>query len=656
MCHKANFMVCVVLFKHSFMELRMLLQSFRTAGAIPFDLINGVQNQRNFSLSQKNFARKRHVPLSLRCFLLAILFALVAQNAALAVDQYWNVAEGEWNVVSNWTSATPRVPTMNDKAYVDNGYTVNITGYEVVSPLTVVTGYLNVRDGGYLNMVPSSARELWIAQHENSYGEVNVTGAGSALRTSGFHAGYGEGSTAYINVSDGAIVTSTTTISSLGTGINSYGELNVTGEGTEFNANIWTIAKGAGSTAVCNVLDGAKLACSSTLYLAYSNNADASLTVSGSGSLVSASTAFRMGYPTSSVGTVTQVAVLDGGKISAANIHLQGTNNALLISGEGSTFEGTSNFSVGNTSGSTTTIDLLDHAIFSITGNVGLAVENTNTTVNIRESTFHSGVVSSSGNNSSVDMNILLSGSDIQMTSISGANTHFYFDSTSKGTSAIAVTSTAVNAINLNGEHIVNAYGFAVQNVDNVFTLYSGQTNSYTGTFSMEKAPGMVVVSNGKTDDQNAGLFQVGFDQESTPVWDLKTETLFTPDDGNAGWVILKGEPKFNFIATFDLGTTATSSLANALLNHLNSGLSGSGALFMLVGTGENTASYLLSREFFANNDYNVLGWGLTYFNEQNGTNVSLLNIVHNPEPSTWVLLLSGFGGVAVMWRRRKRK
>ncbi len=231
--------------------------------------------------------------------------------------------------------------------------------------------------------------------------------------------------------------------------------------------------------------------------------------------------------------------------------------------------------------------------------------------------------------------------------------TYFYVDSSTTGTSAITIANGGT--INLGGITYVSAYGMAVQTIDNEFLVYklNPSLSSYTGTFH---APEMKVIS----DYQTTGEVIVTFDQDGAgnayPVWDIHTQPFFWVGDGREymGWVNVTGDPHYETFQAYYTynGETISDSVYQAFVAYINNGLSESGQAILGADRSSEGVLFHFSVDMFT--DYQMLGWGLDHFNDLYDSNISLLYLSHVPEPSTWLMLLSGTAAMVIIRKKRK--
>lgn len=246
------------------------------------------------------------------------------------------------------------------------------------------------------------------------------------------------------------------------------------------------------------------------------------------------------------------------------------------------------------------------------------------------------------------------SGGDITSTdgyNMAAGTTNILIDSTAAGNTPIEVTA---GTIHLEGTKVVTAYGLAARKSTDTFTIFDASAGSaaYTGTFPMTSTvPNMKIVSDGSNTGANTRDFVLGFNSDGIPTWDEVNQRFYYPDaaDKYDGWLQIDGDE--DFIARFINPGSGNTEWVQALLTYLNEGMHGTNSEITLFSAGNDYAEFAVPWSEL-NDDADVFGWGLTYFNTTFNQNVSLFSLTV-PEPSTYVLLLLGL--LLAGWRRRNR-
>ncbi len=461
-------------------------------------------------------------------------------------------------------------------------------------------GQLDILDGATMGTVRSSSPAYTISMPVNlgtlatGVGVMNVSGvASTGQRTSAlaYTLIVGDAGRGTLNVNDGALLksTATATIGNKATGV---GTATITGTGTLWKTQSLNV--GGGGFGLLNIHDSAG--------------------VQSDGASTVGTTASGSGY----------VDVYGKGSFWAINQSLTvgsaGTGRVFIH--EDAELSGSGTVIVGGAAGSRGWLD----------------VENARITAHNME-----GSAAQTGK-----FNILGSGSTISLTGDynRGQNlgTYFYVDSTVEGTTAIHVQ----GDVDLTGTTYFAAYGMAVQDPNRRFDLYQAG-GSITGELT---APEMKVVS--APGDKTV---TVAFDDSAYPVWDISTQPYFFPDADREymGWVKVTGEPiNANIHAYFTYnGNRLKESVYEAFVAYINHGLSASGYAAEVFGRSDNGVDFTIPVDLFADASFQMLGWGLDYFNDLHGSNISLQYLYHAPEPATWILLLLGGAAVAVLRKTR---
>lgn len=354
--------------------------------------------------------------------------------------------------------------------------------------------------------------------------------------------------------------------------------------------------------------------------------------------------------------------ILDGGSyISLANnciAHYNSPTSVVTVSGAGSSYLATGYLNIGHSSGAKGTLNILGDGSVTATQLQLGTVAGSTAIVNVNNGTLSVGAEGIRGNAGIGIMNLYGSGSTI--TSSGGYDiatvkltTNILVDSTTDGNSPVAVSA---GTIFLNGGKLVTAYGMATQNTDNVFTIFDASAGSavYSGTFPLSNlTPNLKIVSDGSNTGDNTRNFVLGFDEDSIPVWDISKNLYYYTNSFNQydGWVLpINNTENFDIIARFTFDSPLSNDVSQAFISYLNGGLKGTGETFALSALGDAFLEVTVSAKIL--NENNVLGWGLTHFNNTYGTNI-LLEHLRVPEPATWGMLAAGM--IFFLWRRKRR-
>lgn len=138
-------------------------------------------------------------------------------------------------------------------------------------------------------------------------------------------------------------------------------------------------------------------------------------------------------------------------------------------------------------------------------------------------------------------------------------------------------------------------------------------------------------------------VVEAGMDEwvmEGNPIY------FVDPADGEAGNVKITGEDWI--VIKFD--GVLDNAVSDALLAYLDANIRGSG-LFLYKEAG-SIDRFILSGDLYGDGGYAYFGWNLAEFNYDNSTHVTIFSL-SVPEPTTWLLLLTG---VAVLGYLRRKK
>ena len=153
--------------------------------------------------------------------LFCALFSATTLNA-LATDYYWNVADGDWSVGTNWDPVG--LPAYTDYTYIDNGGVARISSDQTIE--RIYAGFSN-----------------------SSTAVVEQTDGTTTVYVLSLAAGHN--STATYNLVSGSI----SGLDSLGVGVKGSGEFNQLGGSVEFNFRLY-LGSLSGSSGTYNLSDG----------------------------------------------------------------------------------------------------------------------------------------------------------------------------------------------------------------------------------------------------------------------------------------------------------------------------------------------------------------------------------------------------------------
>lgn len=609
------------------------------------------------------------------CFFLKTLPGLLAAvllfcgSPAFGEDVHWIGGEGNWfaGTIGNLNWSTGSHPKYsNDNVFITNGGTAKITSNGSINdsyPAITVGGKpvtAGIGDTSTVILDSSgklSGTSIRLGVFAGKTGVINVSDHSSLLANGSLYIGNTAGATGIVTLDSNSSI-------SVGTELNighyGSGTLTLAGGSTAsipgypFYATMY-LARNPGSDGTLNILDSTFNYSTKTVHAATAANTSATICVQNNSTFTGGAMNLATAANTIGMLDINRSAVILSGSLNAGTGPGTADNPsevAINITNGGS-LNTQGNNAIGIGSYNHTEV-FVDGGSLQFGANLALGGgANSEATLSLHNATIEGQNLYAGGSGSLPDVYVLGSGSAINLTgnynTTNLMNTHFLFDSTDTGTSAINTSSTDANSINLDGDHIVSAWGMAYQNIENVFTLYTGQEDSFSGSFSLTQAPGMKIADN----DASSGTLKVGFDTGELDTWDLNSQIRFTPGDTSHGWVYIIGKAEFGFAATYEFGIPVDRTMADTLVEYLESGLSGTGASVFISKIEGSQVVLELPSEFFAAGEYNIIGWGLSHFNAINETSVTLLNMTHVPEPSTWLMLLPGLVGVVYLHRRR---
>ena len=398
---------------------------------------------------------------------------------------------------------------------------------------------------------------------------------------------------------------------------------------------------------------------STYVYLGGANSG--TLYVQGVGTRLNLSTSTRVGDEGEAY-----MYILDGAVVYSAQnsciAHFGGAYGIMTVSGTGSLFTSPAQLHMGHSPGADGTLNILDGATVTVGDILRMGYDSRATVkVNVEKGNLSAGTIGTDAGKGA--LNLYGSGSTITInngydTQPIKLQTNVLLDSTDDGNSPIKSNT---GTIQLQGGKLVTAWGAAVRNLEDTFTIFTASAGSasYSGTFPMSGAPNMMIISNGSNTGGNTRDFVLGFDESSIPEWDMMIHEYFYPASIRKydGWVEPVGTE--NFIARFVFDAATSSDWEATLLTYVNKGMAGSGASMTLFASEENYVDFFVPWKAIES-DYRLFGWGLTHFNTLNGTDIRLehlrlLDLLKEndlPEPAAWVMML--LGG-AVIFALRKR-
>ena len=144
-------------------------------------------------------------------FVIAALLALVATRNAQAVDVFWNVALGDWDVDANWSTGLQ--PATGDNAIVNNAGTASVTTDESANALNQILVHGNSTislDGGVLSHFGTGGNDVKIGNAGGGTGTLTINEGTANFNTnaptSDSWTFFGvDGGTGFLNMNGGAI-------------------------------------------------------------------------------------------------------------------------------------------------------------------------------------------------------------------------------------------------------------------------------------------------------------------------------------------------------------------------------------------------------------------------------------------------------------------
>ena len=261
------------------------------------------------------------------CLISLAVFALMlgAAQPAPAVDVYWNVGTGPWNVGSNWLGGSE--PGNNDAGNITNGGTAQVTAAtNLLNELNVGgaggVGHLEIVPGGSMNVTGAAGAYAVIGRGPGSSGST-VTQTGGAFNVSNF-VNLGDRVTATYDFSGGTFTADSIQIGT-GSGGAPNGILNQSGSTIATIPNVY-VGNTSGSEGNYNV-SGGQLDSAGVVHLGQVAGGKGTITHSN-GTINVPNDAFRVGMNGEGIYNLSGTAQLNTKELEIArNGSSQGTVN-----------------------------------------------------------------------------------------------------------------------------------------------------------------------------------------------------------------------------------------------------------------------------------------------------------------------------------------
>lgn len=272
----------------------------------------------------KNTKMKKILRTILKCSCIFAL-AFLTDQTAMAQTTWIGGNSTNWDTSTNWTSGVPITggPTTINTS---TGNMPVISNSNVQSGLLTVGNsngshsILTIQNGG--NLTTNVATQPVIGNLAGSYGQVDISGAGSAW--SAFRISVGIGGTGVMNLTNGAAVT-TSSLLYVGDWANGNGTVNVNSSTLTLNGGV--IMGNSASIGAITISNGGLLSSVNSITMGAQAGSRATITVTGTGSRINASTTVFVGRNGNST-----LKVLNGGNLTVGwnDIILGGANPGVV--------------------------------------------------------------------------------------------------------------------------------------------------------------------------------------------------------------------------------------------------------------------------------------------------------------------------------------
>lgn len=219
-------------------------------------------------------------------------------------------------------------------------------------------GVINVTAGGKVDGV----LQFVLGQNFGpAKGTITIDGAGSSASSGGLIVGNGQNSTGVISITNGGVL-STTNGGTVGAGSGSTGTVTVDGAGSQWNSSNGNVGIGNGGAGTLTITNGGVVSGSSGYVGAGAGASSAS--VSGVGSKWTSTGNLQIGAA-NATGTLT---VSSGGLVTSGSATVGQGNNSIAtvtVTGAGSKWTNTGNFSLSGSTNSNTAVNILAGGLLS---------------------------------------------------------------------------------------------------------------------------------------------------------------------------------------------------------------------------------------------------------------------------------------------------
>jgi len=390
----------------------------------------------------KNTKMKQILHTLLKCSCL-FAFAFLTNQTAMAATAWSGSSSTDWDTSGNWTSGVPvtgatttintstgNMPVISNSNALSGLLTVgNSAGSHSI--LTIQNGKTLTTDALAQNVIGNTA---------GSYGQVDISGTGSAWNT--YRISVGVGGTGVMNLTNGATVT---TSSNLYVGDWNAGNGTANVNSSTLTVNGVIMGNSGSSSGTITVSNGGLLSTINTLSMGQQLGSQSTITVTGTGSKITAGTTVIVGNKANST-----LKVLDGGNLTV------GFNDIIL--GAASGVVGTLEIGNGAGAGSVTMTHATPGSITTSNGSTGVvAFNHTNSSYTFATKIAGSNSVTHSGNGT---------------TTLTGSNSY-------TGTTSVSAGNLVGNHNAAFGTSAVNVVGgtatiAATRSISNAFTVNAG--------------------------------------------------------------------------------------------------------------------------------------------------------------------------------------